>query len=216
MEKLLVVSSINKRTGKTWEKSVTKVDNLYEVIRNRAEGGFCVRHIIFTMTIDGYNEKYRNAAKLSSFYLQNSYIILNYSIPDNVDITEATHGNAKNNPTVFRPTQQSPKMELNERLSSTKEPARIVLDCYDENQTIFEQTAFVRNKKQIYKFKCNNVNAEASKGPLLDIIKEIISSGNDHTTLPLDKDQAYVREMLIRNEKKAFNFDLFRSEFKGY
>ena len=127
---------------------------------------------------------------------------MNYSIPDNVDITEATHGNAKNNPTVFRPTQYSLKKELTERLGSTKEPPRIILDSYDKNQAIFEETAFVRNKKQIYNFKCNNLNAEANKDPLLDIIKEIISSGNNHTTLPLDKDQAYVRERLIRNEEK--------------
>ena len=41
-------------------------------------------HIIFTTTIDEYNKKYRNAAKFSSLQLQNSYIILNYSIPGNI------------------------------------------------------------------------------------------------------------------------------------
>ena len=118
-----------------------------------------------------------------------------------MEIAEATHGNAKNNPTVFRPTQHSLKKELTEKLSSTKEPPRIVLDSYDENQTIFEETAFIRNKNQIYNFKCNNLNAKANKDPLLDIIKEIISSENNHNTLLLDKDQTYVREILIRNEK---------------
>ena len=47
------------------------------------------------MTIDEYNEWYRNAAKFSSLQLQYSYTVLNYSIPDNMKITEATHGNAK-------------------------------------------------------------------------------------------------------------------------
>ena len=183
---------INKRTEKTWEKSAAKVDNLYAVIRKRAEhlatkkeGGLFVYHIIFTMAIDEYNEKYRNAAKFTSHQLQNSYIILNYFIPDNVEITEATHGNAKNNPTIFRPTQHSLKKELTEGLSSTNETPRIVLDSYDENQTIFEETAFVRNKKQIYSFICNNVNAEANKDPLLDIIKEIISPYLSIKTKPM-------------------------------
>lgn len=74
------------------------------------------------MAIDEYNEKYRNAVKLSLRQLQNSYIILIYSIPDDKGIVEATHGNVKNDPTVFRPTWHSLKKELTERLSSTKGP----------------------------------------------------------------------------------------------
>ena len=74
---------------------------------------------------------------------------------------------------------------MTEGLSSTKETPRIVLDSYDENQTIFEETAFVPNKKQIYSFICNNVNAEANKDPLLDIIKEIISPYLSIKTKPM-------------------------------
>ena len=53
---------------------------------------------------------------------------------------------AKSDLTVFRPTQHSLKEELTRRLRSTNKPSRIILDSYDENQTIFEETVFVPNK----------------------------------------------------------------------
>ena len=69
---------VNKRTSKTWEKSATKVNNLYSVIRKRTghlatekERGWFVCHISFTMTINKYKEKYQNAAKCSPIPLQN-------------------------------------------------------------------------------------------------------------------------------------------------
>ena len=90
-----------------WKKSAAKVNSSYAVTWKRAEhlatkkkGGLLFHHIIFAMTIDKYNEKYRNAAKFSSHQIQNSYIIFNYCILDNMDITEVTLGNAENNPTV--------------------------------------------------------------------------------------------------------------------
>ena len=71
-------SIINKRTSKTWEKSATKVNNLYSVIRKRTEHlatekerGWFVCHISFTMIINKYKEKYQNAAKCSPIPLQN-------------------------------------------------------------------------------------------------------------------------------------------------
>ena len=68
-----------------------------------------------------------------------------------MEITEPTQkfcGNAKNDPTVFRPVRHSLKKELTERLNCTKEPPRIILDSYDENQRTFEETAFVRKKSK--------------------------------------------------------------------
>ena len=52
----------------------------------------------------------------------------------------------KNDSTVFRPTQHSLQKELTGRLRSTNEPSRIILDSYDENHAIFEETVFVSNK----------------------------------------------------------------------
>lgn len=72
-------------------------------------------------------------------------------------------------------------------------------------QLLKKLTLFTK-KKKIYKFNCNNVNAESNKDLLPDIIKEIISGGNNHTTLPLDKDQAYFRETLTWKNEKNLQF----------
>ena len=156
----VIGGTMNQREVNKWEKIQTNLTNMYAVIRRhkatKMEGRSFVRQVVYVMTINEYNDKYSFSAKVRSLQLRNSYIILSYSMPKNTNIPETSHGNSKSTSTIFRTTEHSFKKELHEKVKNTTDAPSIIMDSFESETSIFEETPNIRNKKQIYNIRANS------------------------------------------------------------
>ena len=161
------------------------------------------------MPLTEYNEVHRNLRNMQNYNLQEGNIIMQYYFDSEIEVPveSSKHGNAKS--TIardFRQTAHSVKQKIKETVQAEKNAApQMLSEQVKESDALGDEPIAdsIRSPKQISNYKQTHAPcASKDTDDITDMIMAIFQQAVGHKPDLLDKNLAFLQEVLIRHGKQ--------------